>query len=210
MLKRDENVITGLMIDRILNIPSYQDLPKGDRHLREVTLSSRQAYEGYYLKLMQDQVQLPDGHTAGREYLIHPGAVAIVPILPDGRVLLERQYRYPLQQAFIEIPAGKLDPSEGTLACAQRELEEETGCIAGQWTWLGKIHPIISHSTEVIDIYLAQDLQMRQASLDEGEFLDLFGATLQEIHQWIKEGKITDVKTIISAYWVSDYLKLGT
>jgi len=208
VFKRDANVITELMTDKTLNFPSYAELPQGDGHLRESTLSSKQAYVGYYLKLMQDQVQLPDGLTAGREYLIHPGAVAIVPILPDGRVLLERQYRYPLHQAFIEIPAGKLDPSEPPLVCAQRELEEETGCIAGQWTWLGKIHPIISHSTEVIDIYLAQDLKITQAKLDEGEFLDLFVATLPEIHQWIKEGKITDVKTIISAYWISDYLKI--
>lgn len=208
MFKRDANVITELMTDKTLNFPSYAELPQGDGHLRESTLSSKQAYAGYYLKLMQDQVQLPDGLTAGREYLIHPGAVAIVPILPDGRVLLERQYRYPLHQAFIEIPAGKLDPSEPPLVCAQRELEEETGCIAGQWTWLGKIHPIISHSTEVIDIYLAQDLKITQAKLDDGEFLDLFAATLPEIHQWIKDGKITDVKTIISTYWISDYLKI--
>mgnify|MGYP002655104689 CR=1 FL=1 len=130
MFKRDANVITELMTDKTLNFPSYAELPQGDSHLRESTLSSKQVYAGYYLKLMQDQVQLPDGLTAGREYLIHPGAVAIVPILPDGRVLLERQYRYPLHQAFIEIPAGKLDPSEPPLVCAQRELEEETGCIA--------------------------------------------------------------------------------
>ncbi len=188
-------------------IPNLKDLQPGDEHLREITLESKQVYEGYYLKLIQDQVQLPNRQIAGREYLIHPGAVAIVPILPDGRVLLERQYRYPLQQAFIEIPAGKLEVSEDTLTCAQRELQEETGFVARQWHFLGKIHPIISHSTEFIDIYLAQDLEMTQADLDDGEFLDIFGASLKEIHEWIKEGKITDVKTIISFYWLQEFYR---
>jgi ADP-ribose pyrophosphatase len=186
-------------------IPNFDDLPVGDGHLREVTLESKPVYEGYYLKLIQDQVQLPNRQIAGREYLIHPGAVAIVPILPDGRVLLERQYRYPLHQAFIEIPAGKLDPGENTLTCAKRELQEETGFIAREWHFLGKIHPIISHSTEFIDIYIAKDLEMTQANLDDGEFLDIFGASLKEIHEWIKQGKITDVKTIISFYWLQDF-----
>ena len=148
---------------------------------------------------------LPDGKSAGREYLIHPGAVAIIPVLPDGRVLLERQYRYPLQQAFIEIPAGKLDPGEDTLTCAKRELEEETGFVAKEWIFLGKIHPIISHSTEFIDIYLAKDLTKTQTNLDDGEILDIFGATKKEIGEWIKEGKITDVKTIISFYWLNAF-----
>lgn len=192
------------MSERFPEIPNFADLPVGDTHLAEKTLTSKQVYEGYFLKLIQDQVQLPNGNTAGREYLIHPGAVAIVPVLPDGRILLERQYRYPLHQAFIEIPAGKLDFGEDPLECAKRELEEETGCIANRWEFLGKIHPIISHSTEFIDIYLAKDLQMHKAKLDEGEFLDIFGASLAEIHNWIKEGKITDVKTIISFYWMQE------
>jgi ADP-ribose pyrophosphatase len=190
------------MTDSTLGVPHFDDLKSGDAHLREVTLTSKQVYEGYYLKLIQDQVQLPDGNTAGREYLIHPGAVAIVPILPDGRILLERQFRYPLHQAFIEIPAGKLDPDEDTLTCAKRELEEETGFVANEWLFLGKIHPIISHSTEFIDIYLAKGLSKTRANLDEGEFLDIFGATQKEIAKWIKDGLITDVKTIISFYWL--------
>jgi ADP-ribose pyrophosphatase len=193
------------MATRFPLIPNLEDLPVGDMHLREVAMESKQVYEGYYLKLIQDQVQLPNRQIVGREYLIHPGAVAIVPILPDGRVLLERQYRYPLHQAFIEIPAGKLDPNESTLNCAKRELQEETGFIAKEWYFLGKIHPIISHSTEFIDIYVAQDLEMTQANLDDGEFLDIFGASLKEIHEWIKEGKITDVKTIISFYWLEEF-----
>ena len=193
------------MADLSFDSPNFADLAQGDRHIKETTLTSKEVYSGYYLKLIQDQVQLPDGQTAGREYLIHPGAVAIVPILPDGRVLLERQYRYPLHKAFIEIPAGKLDQGEDTLSCAKRELKEETGFIAKEWHFLGKIHPIISHSTEFIDIYLAKDLTKTQANLDEGEFLDVFGASQKEIGDWIKEGLITDVKTIISFYWLQAY-----
>jgi len=193
------------MTDISFSIPNFEELVRGDEHLKEVTVSSKEVYSGYYLKLIQDQVLLPDGKSAGREYLIHPGAVAIIPVLPDGRVLLERQYRYPLHQAFIEIPAGKLDPGEDTLTCAKRELEEETGFVAKEWIFLGKIHPIISHSTEFIDIYLAKDLTKTQTNLDDGEFLDIFGATIKEIGEWIKEGKITDVKTIISFYWLNAF-----
>jgi ADP-ribose pyrophosphatase len=191
-------------------IPSFTDLRLGDSHLKETQLSSKKVYEGYYLQLIQDRVTLPDGKEAGREYLIHPGAVAIVPILPDGRILLERQYRYPLHQAFLEIPAGKLDAGEDSLTCAKRELQEETGFIANEWQFLGKIHPIISHSTEFIDIYLAKDLSFTRQNLDDGEFLDIFGAYLKEIEDWIKEGLITDVKTIISTYWLKDLrVRLG-
>ena len=193
------------MADLSFGIPNFEELVRGDEHLREETVSSKEVYSGFYLKLIQDQVLLPDGKSAGREYLIHPGAVAIIPVLPDGRVLLERQYRYPLHQAFIEIPAGKLDLGEDTLTCAKRELEEETGFIAKEWIFLGKIHPIISHSTEFIDIYLAKDLTKTQTNLDEGEFLDIFGASKKEISEWIKEGKITDVKTIISFYWLNAF-----
>ena len=185
-------------------IPSFTELRLGDSHLKETQLSSKKVYEGYYLQLMQDRVTLPDGKEAGREYLIHPGAVAIIPMLPDGRILLERQYRYPLHQAFLEIPAGKLDAGEDSLTCAKRELQEETGFIANDWIFLGKIHPIISHSTEFIDIYLAKDLSFAHQKLDDGEFLDIFGAYIQEIEDWIKEGLITDVKTIISTYWLRD------
>jgi ADP-ribose pyrophosphatase len=192
------------MTNSFPRIPSFTELRLGDGHLKETQLSSKKVYEGYYLQLIQDRVTLPDGKEAGREYLIHPGAVAIIPMLPDGRILLERQYRYPLHQAFLEIPAGKLDAGEDSLTCAKRELREETGFIANDWTFLGKIHPIISHSTEFIDIYLAKDLSFSHQSLDEGEFLDLFGAHVKEIEDWIKEGLITDVKTIISTYWLKD------
>ena len=188
---------------------SWADLPVSDTHLREVTISSQDAYQGQFLKMKKDIVSLPDGQETYREYLIHPGAVAIIPILSDGRILLERQFRYPVNAAMIEIPAGKLELGEDPLLCAQRELLEETGYSATNWEYLGKIHPVISYSTEMIEIFLAQGLLEGERCLDEGEFLDVFAATLDEMHQWIDDGKITDVKTIIAVYHLSKRLNQG-
>lgn len=188
---------------------SWADLPVSDTHLREVTISSQDAYQGQFLKMKKDIVSLPDGQETYREYLIHPGAVAIIPILSDGRILLERQFRYPVNAAMIEIPAGKLELGEDPLLCAQRELLEETGYSATNWEYLGKIHPVISYSTEIIEIFLAQGLLEGERCLDEGEFLDVFAATLDEMHQWIDDGKITDVKTIIAVYHLSKRLNQG-
>jgi ADP-ribose pyrophosphatase len=188
--------------DRSLKEKSFSDLPEDDLHLKEVAMTSDVVYEGIFLNMKRDQVRLPDGNTAQREYLTHPGAVAIMPILNDGRILLERQFRYPINQAVIEIPAGKLDPNEDPLICAQRELKEETGYQANSWEFLGRIHPVISYSNEFIDIYLAHDMLPGQAHLDEEEFLDVFAASLDEIESWISQGVITDVKTIIATYWL--------
>ena len=186
---------------------SFSDLSESDGHLREHRTSSEDVYSGKFLHLKKDIVQLPDGNTTYREYLIHPGAVAIMPILNDGRILLERQFRYPVDAAMIEIPAGKLELGEDPLLCAQRELLEETGYSAKSWEFLGRIHPVISYSTEIIDIYLAKDLTLGERALDEGEFLDVFAASLDEMHEWIASGKITDVKTIISVYHLARRLK---
>lgn len=186
---------------------SFTDLPETDDHLREHCISSEEVYSGKFLHLKKDIVKLPDGNSTYREYLIHPGAVAIMPILNDGRILLERQFRYPVDAAMIEIPAGKLELGEDPLLCAQRELLEETGYSAKSWEFLGRIHPVISYATETIDIYLAKDLTLGERSLDEGEFLDVFAATLDEMHAWIASGKITDVKTIISVYHLARRLK---
>jgi ADP-ribose pyrophosphatase len=186
---------------------SFSDLPKSDQHLREHRTSTENVYSGKFLNLKKDIVQLPDGNTTLREYLIHPGAVAIMPVLSDGRILLERQFRYPVDAAMIEIPAGKLDQGEDPLLCAQRELLEETGYSAKSWEFLGRIHPVISYSTEIIDIYLAKDLTLGERALDDGEFLDVFAATLDEMHEWIANGAITDVKTIISVYHLARRLQ---
>jgi len=187
-------------------LKNFSELSERDDHLKETTLDSRLAYDGLFLKVFSDEVQLPNQKLANREFIKHPGAVAIVPLFDDNSVLLERQYRYPMHQAILEIPAGKLEFGEDPLLCAKRELKEETGYEAKEWIFLGKIHPVISYSTEFIDIYLAKGLVQGQAALDDEEFLDIFKATLPEISEWIKKGSITDVKTIISHYWLKDYL----
>ena len=181
---------------------SFQDLAHDDEHLAEKKISGEGVYDGIFLKMKRDIVSLPDGQHAVREYLEHPGAVAILAVLDDGRILLERQYRYPIAQAVIEIPAGKLNTGEDPLLCAQRELQEETGYTAKHWSKIRRIHPVISYSTEFIDIYLAEGLSPGPARLDEEEFLDVFAAPLEELLHWVEMGKITDVKTIISTYWL--------
>ena len=181
---------------------SFQDLAHDDEHLAEKKISGEGVYDGIFLKMKRDIVSLPDGQHAVREYLEHPGAVAILAVLDDGRILLERQYRYPIAQAVIEIPAGKLNAGEDPLLCAQRELQEETGYTAKHWSKIRRIHPVISYSTEFIDIYLAEGLSPGPARLDEEEFLDVFAAPLEELLHWVETGKITDVKTIISTYWL--------
>jgi ADP-ribose pyrophosphatase len=181
---------------------SFQDLAHDDEHLAEKKISGEGVYDGIFLKMKRDIVTLPDGQHAVREYLEHPGAVAILAVLDDGRVLLERQYRYPIAQAVIEIPAGKLNTGEDPLLCAQRELQEETGYTAKHWSKIRRIHPVISYSTEFIDIYLAEGLSPGPARLDEEEFLDVFASPLEELLNWVETGKITDVKTIISTYWL--------
>ncbi|MBU3622071.1 NUDIX domain-containing protein [Polynucleobacter sp. CS-Odin-A6] len=186
---------------------SFKDLPLGDAHLREERLSGEDIYGGIFLNMKRDQVSLPDGNQAIREYLTHPGAVAILAILDDGRVLLERQYRYPIAKACLEIPAGKLDPKEDHLLCAKRELAEETGYTAQKWSFIRRIHPVISYSTEFIDIYLAEGLVSGKSHLDEEEFLDVFAAPLEQLLDWVEQGEITDVKTTIAAYWLDRYRK---
>ncbi len=181
---------------------SFKDLAHHDEHLAEKKISGEGVYDVIFLKMKRDIVSLPDGQHAVREYLEHPGAVAILAVLDDGRILLERQYRYPIAQAVIEIPAGKLNAGEDPLLCAQRELQEETGYTAKHWSKIRRIHPVISYSTEFIDIYLAEGLSPGPARLDEEEFLDVFAAPLEELLHWVETGKITDVKTIISTYWL--------
>ena len=173
-----------------------------DPALAETCVESTTLYAGHFLTLKRDTVALPDGKHATREFVLHPGAVMVIPLFDDGRVLMERQYRYPLARVMTEFPAGKLDPQEGALACAPRELREETGYTAKEYFYLTRIHPVISYSTEFIDIYLARGLTAGAANLDEGEFLETFTATLPELLEGVRTGKITDVKTIIGTFWL--------
>lgn len=177
-----------------------------DLHLKEVRVDSEVAYEGHFLKLQRDTVCLPNGKKSKREFIRHPGAVVILPLFDDGSVLLERQFRYPLDQVFIEFPAGKIDPNEDPLECAKRELQEETGYTATSWQFLCTIHNAIAYSDEHLDIFLAKGLIAGECKLDDGEFLETFKASVPDMLTWIREGKITDVKTVIGAFWLDKIL----
>jgi len=168
----------------------------------EEFLQGELVFSGRLLKVHRDRVRLPDGSEAVREYIRHPGAVAIVALFDDGRVLLERQYRYPLRREFIEIPAGKLEPGEEHLDTAKRELLEETGYVAKDWRRLGLIHNAIGYSDEGIEIWVARGLELRQQALAEGEFLEVFSLPLAEAQAMARDGRITDVKTIAGLLWV--------
>ena len=175
-----------------------------DAHLTETRVASQELLRGHFLHAMRDTVRLPDGKEATREYVIHPGAVMVVAELPDGRLVLERQFRYPVQSVMVEFPAGKLDPGEDSLACAKRELLEETGYTARQWARAGVLHPVISYSTEFIDIWFARELTAGQRQLDAGEFLDVFSASTDELLQWCRDGRITDAKTLTGVLWLQN------
>jgi ADP-ribose pyrophosphatase len=177
-----------------------------DLHLKEVKVDGDIAYEGHFLKVQRDTVRLPDGKTSKREYIRHPGAVVILPVFDDGSILLERQFRYPLNHVFIEYPAGKIDPNEDPLECAKRELQEETGYTAREWQFVCTIHNAIAYSDEHLDIFLARGLTAGESKLDEGEFLETFKATVPEMLEWIREGKVTDVKTVIGTFWLEKIL----
>ena len=180
-----------------------------DHHLREEIIGSTELLRSHFLQVMCDTVRLPDGRTASRDYIVHPGAVMVIPLLqtPDGlRVVLERQFRYPVQQVMVEFPAGKLDAGEDTLACGQRELREETGYTASEWAHAGVIHPCISYSTEFIDVWFARGLVQGDNHLDVGEFLDVFTATPAELLQWCLSGQVTDAKTLSGAMWLQNVL----
>ena len=169
----------------------------GDAHLVETRIASEDVFEGKLLHVKRDTVRLPDGETATREYIDHPGAVMIIPRLPDEKLLLERQFRYPLARIFIEFPAGKIDPGEDPATTAARELLEETGYTAERWSHIGTLHPLITYSTERIEIYTADALTFVGAKLDAGEFVEIITATLEEALTWIDRGELTDVKTML-------------
>jgi len=176
-----------------------------DDHLKETRVDGELAYDGNFLKVSRDRVKLPDGKITQREFIRHPGAVVILALFDDGRVLLERQYRYPNDQVFIEFPAGKIDPGEESLACAKRELEEETGYTATDWHYVSTIHNAIAYSDEHLDLFLARGLTAGDAKLDDGEFLETFTATLPEMLEMVRRGEITDVKTVIGTFWLEKF-----
>jgi ADP-ribose pyrophosphatase len=179
-------------------------------HLRETQVASAELCSGSFLRVLNDTVQLPDGALATREYVVHPGAVMVVPLLYNAAgqllVVLERQFRYPVNQVMIEFPAGKLDPGEASLHCAQRELLEETGYSASSWARAGVLHPVIAYSTEFIDIWFASGLIAGAPHLDDGEFLEVFTATPAELLVMCRDGLVTDAKTLTAALWLQNVI----
>lgn len=177
-----------------------------DKHLFERRLASETLFKGNFLEARRDTVALPDGRSATREYVTHPGAVVVVPLLDDGRVVVERQYRYPVGRVMVEFPAGKLDAGEDPLTCGQRELLEETGYSAREWARAGEMHLAIAYSTEVLHIYFARGLQQGERQLDEGEFLDVFAATPAQLLDWSRSGELTDAKSLSCLLWLQNLL----
>jgi ADP-ribose pyrophosphatase len=180
-----------------MSSPIDRATPGDDAHLIETRIASEDVFDGSLLHVKRDTVRLPDGKIATREYIAHPGAAMIIPRLPDGMLLMERQFRYPHHRVFIEFPAGKIDAGEQPTATAARELLEETGYTAARWAHIGTLHPLITYSTERIEIYLADELTFVGARLDAGEFVETFTVTLDEALKWLDRGEITDVKTML-------------
>ena len=170
--------------------------------LKESTISTTVVYKGDFLDVRQDEVLLPNGETAAREWINHPGAVVIVPILPNGEIALIKQFRYAAGSEFIELPAGKLDAGEDPEECALRELEEEVGYRANKIKFLANIHPAIGFTNEIMGVFLAENLEKTEHNRDNDEFLELVPTTLTEALNLVWENKITDVKSIIGLLWL--------
>jgi ADP-ribose pyrophosphatase len=181
-----------------------------DQHLTEHKVSGEKILQGNFLQVVRDAVWMPDGGLATREYVVHPGAVVIIPMFTDEagqvRLILERQFRYPLGRVMIEFPAGKVDPGENLWVSAERELREETGYSAGEWAHAGVMHPVPAYSTEFIDIWFARELTRGEQQLDVGEFVEVITATPAELAQWCREGTVTDAKTLVAALWLQNLL----
>ena len=177
-----------------------------ESHLKEERIGSEDLFNGNFIRLKRDTVRLPDGGVATREYVVHPGAVVVVPILDDGRVVLERQYRYPVQQVMTEFPAGKLDAGEDPLRCGQRELTEETGYSAREWASVGRMHLAVGYSTEIIHIFFARGLTLGDRQLDPGEFVDVITATPDQLMAWCRDGTVSDAKSLTCSLWLQNVL----
>jgi ADP-ribose pyrophosphatase len=176
-----------------------------DQHLIEQRLQSEQLLRGRFLDVRRDTVRLADGHTVTREYIVHPGAVVVVPLLPDGRLVMERQYRYPLGRVLLEFPAGKIDPGEAPFVTAVRELIEETGYRATEWARAGVLHNAAAYSTEGIEIWFARGLTLGERALDHGEQIELALMSEAELDTLAGRGELTDAKTLIGLLWLQKW-----
>lgn len=175
--------------------------------LTESLIEGGRVFEGKLLNVCRDRVSLPDGREALREYVQHPGACVVIAEIRPGVLIFERQFRYPVGQVFIEMPAGKIDSTDTLLGCAQRELLEETGYSAANWLHVGRMHNCIGYSDEKIEIFLARELLPGKQSLDEGEFVEVFEMSLEEAELAVLDGRITDAKTITCLFWARRLLQ---
>lgn len=174
-----------------------------DTHLIESEISSENVFKGVLLDVRKDKVRLPNGKQTVREYIVHPGAVVVLAFLDNGKLLFERQFRYPLRRVFLELPAGKIDPGETILDTARRELLEETGHVASDWEYIGVMHPCIGYSDERIEIFAARELhRAAEKQLDHNEFLEVLELTPAEARAAVWDGRITDAKTITALFWL--------
>ena len=184
-----------------------KDTITNDVGLKETTIDSQQVYDGHFLNAWRDTVELPNGKTAAREYLKHPGAVMVIPVFDNDDVLIVRQYRYPLHGVFAEFPAGKKDAGEEPLFTGQRELLEETGYVADEWLHVTDIHNAIAYCDEVIHFYIARGLTRQgEQNLDDNEFVEVMRVPLNELEGWMRKGWLPDVKTQLGVFWLRDYL----
>jgi ADP-ribose pyrophosphatase len=170
--------------------------------LKETQMDTALVYDGDFIKVSKDKARMPDGSVSSREYIKHPGAVCVLALLDNGNLIMERQFRYAPQQEFVELPAGKIDHGEDILLTAQRELQEETGYVAREWTHITTSWPCIGYSDERIEYFLARGLRHQGAQLDEGEFLEVFELSLADAVDWVRQGKISDSKTIVGLFWM--------
>jgi ADP-ribose pyrophosphatase len=176
-----------------------------DRHLIEERISSDVVYRGSFFELRRDRVRLPSGREAGREYIAHPGAVMVVPIADDGRLVMERQYRYPIGRVMLEFPAGKLDPGESPFTCGVRELAEETGYRAAEWARAGMLNNAVAYSSEGIEVWFARGLAAGTRALEDGEHLDVCLVTVAELADHCRDGRVTDAKTLVGLLWLQQW-----